>query len=219
MVIKDKAVAQFIETVDYLGSKYQLDYRNSAKVVRLVEQKTQNSVRMESAIISVNKTVFCTGETLGIFLERVRDDYSIDIKDLARLVASNYIESSPPRNIFQSADTTGTTFLEECIDYIIRKVQKGDLFSDKLENYRPYELLIEVIFQREATAIIEWNHLVLGLAAGSSEGRNIYSKEALIQKLGTFLTVYIPSDFPNLHYILKYTYSSLLAKYSSHDSL
>jgi len=32
------------------------------------------------------------------------------------------------------------------------------------------------------------------------------------------MTFYLPSEYPHLHSLLKYTYSSLLAKYSSHDS-
>ena len=41
----------------------------------------------------------------------------------------------------------------------------------------------------------------------------------MIHKLATFLSVYLINDYPRLHYLLKYLYSSLLAKYSSNDSL
>lgn len=110
-------------------------------------------------------------------------------------------------------------FLEENIDFIIRKVVKTDLFSEKIENYRPFELFTHILFQKWAAALLEWNTMVLELTDSNEKGFYLHKKEPVLQKLITFITVYIPNDYPSLHYTLKYTYSSLLAKYSSTDSL
>ena len=50
-------------------------------------------------------------------------------------------------------------------------------------------------------------------------GEALYRKEAVFQKLAIFLSTDIPCDYPALHSLFKYTYSSLLAKYSSADAL
>ena len=76
---------------------------------------------------------------------------------------------------------------------------------------------MQVLFQKEAAALIEWNQLVLELI-NKSGSLNIYKNETIFEHFGTFLTVYLPSEYPYLHSLLKYTYSSLLAQYSSHDS-
>lgn len=88
-----------------------------------------------------------------------------------------------------------------------------------MESFRPYELFMAIIFQKEAATVLEWTSIALELIDKSEKDLNLHKKDKVIQKLATFITVYIPTDYPCLHYILKYIYSSLLAKYSSNDSL
>lgn len=82
-----------------------------------------------------------------------------------------------------------------------------------MESYRPFELLSQVIFQQSASLILEWNCLVL------EGGASPFDSDTVMQRLGTLLKVYLPSEYPRLHLLLKYAYSSLLARYSSQDSL
>lgn len=48
---------------------------------------------------------------------------------MARLIVNNYVELHPPRSIFQATHMTGSNFMEEAVDYVIRKVPKADLFA------------------------------------------------------------------------------------------
>lgn len=61
--------------------------------------------------------------------------------------------------------------------------------------------------------------MVIELIDPIQKGFYIHKRDTVIQKLATFMTIYIPTDYPCLHYILKYVYSSLLAKYSTNDSI
>ena len=58
-------------------------------------------------------------------MEKLNSDYSVDVKDIARVVAINFSETSPPRSIFESTEITGKTFTEELIDHIVRKIPKN----------------------------------------------------------------------------------------------
>ena len=126
----------------------------TAKVVELVEGTTKSSSLSPSITKTVNKKVFTSGEQLASFMETLSTNQLVRIEDVAQLVALNYEEVNPPRSIFQTADFTGSNLAEEVIDFIIRKVPKAELFSEKMESYRPFELFSQLIFQKEAAALL-----------------------------------------------------------------
>jgi hypothetical protein len=62
-------------------------------------------------------------------MQEISENYQIELQDIAKLVSINFIEVNPPRVIFNSAENTGMGFVEECVDYMIRKVGKAELFA------------------------------------------------------------------------------------------
>jgi len=85
--------------------------------------------QMQSVILNLNRKIFSSGQDLSTFLDSLSDNYLVNLHEMARLIVSNYLETHPPRSLFQSTTITGSSFAEEVIDYVIRKVPKGDLFA------------------------------------------------------------------------------------------
>ena len=53
----------------------------------------------------------------------------INIQDLAYVISANYFHLQSPRKIFEKANTHGQVLTEEIADYLIRKINKNELFS------------------------------------------------------------------------------------------
>ena len=110
---KDRSLRQLLETIDYLVSKYQLECIHKARIVELVEQSSQSSMvqQMQSVITTINKKIFSSGQDLVSFLDNLSDNYVVNLQEIARLVVTNYVELHPPRNLFQTAHITGSSFI------------------------------------------------------------------------------------------------------------
>jgi hypothetical protein len=75
-------------------------------------------------------------------MNEISDNYLINLAEIADIVVINYSNNSSSRKTFESANNFGETITEEIIDYLIRKCNKNDLFSEKMDRYRPFELLM-----------------------------------------------------------------------------
>lgn len=65
---------------------------------------------------------------------------------------------------------------------------------------------------------MEFNNIVNTLINNNESSLYQTCNELNIEKIGPFLTITIPQDYPHLHNLLKYLYSSLLVKYSEEDA-
>jgi hypothetical protein len=65
--------------------------------------------------------------------------------------------------------------------------------------------------------LLDFNAIVSRLLK-NSESLYQTCNEPRIEKIGSFFTLTIPQDYPHMHNLLKYIYSSLLAKYSEEDA-
>jgi len=62
-------------------------------------------------------------------LQLVADNYAIDLQQVAEIVSAAYFNLNPPRKIFDTAQNSGRRVTEEITDFIVRKMNKNDLFS------------------------------------------------------------------------------------------
>lgn len=93
-----------------------------------VDRKTENELLLERANW-LNKRLFAGADTLVDFLNEISDNYTVNLAAIAQLISANYFNITPSRKIFESANNSGEVITEEIIDFMIRKCNKGDLFS------------------------------------------------------------------------------------------
>jgi hypothetical protein len=220
-ISKSKSMRSFLETADYLAYKYQVSIHNREQISALlstIDRKTETALALERAGWT-NKRMFSGAEQLVTFLNEIADNYTVNLASIAVLISANYFHSSPPRKPFESALNSGEVIAEEIVDFLIRKCSKNDLFSEKMDAYRPFELLMEVIFQKFGSVLIDFNQIIASILSSNQPSLYHSDNHKKIQALASLFSYQLEDSYPRLLHLLKYTYSSLLAKYSPVDSL
>ena len=78
---------------------------------------------------------------------------------------------------------------------------------------------MEVLFQKFGSLLMEFNEIIGPLLAEGQASIYHPNKHKRIQTLASLFSYQIESRYPRMQHILQYTHSSLLAKYTSAESL
>jgi hypothetical protein len=66
----------------------------------------------------------------------------VNFKNMFSIIDTNYLNLNPPRKIFDAGDISGKKVVENLIVRIVKRVDKGDLFNEKCEEYGPFKLFL-----------------------------------------------------------------------------